>query len=106
MVKKPWEDPEEKFNKKIRKIGRNAAYAFGGSTGLWLLAAFYPKEEGSEKITHIISNISLILFIYGTILIAAIITKKKLAPAIYLFVTWIIMPIWIGYLFMQASGKL
>ena len=103
---KPWDDPEERLNKKIRKIGRTGAYALGGSIGLWLVSLFFPKEEGHEKITDMMSDIALLLSVYGIILFIGIIFKRKRAPIINLLMTWIIIPTWIAYLFMSASGRL
>ena len=76
-MSKPWDDPEEKFEKKIRKIGRTGAYAIGGSIGLWIILAIFPKEEGHEKITGVIDNVVFMLFVYGCILFGAIIFKRQ-----------------------------
>ncbi len=105
MVGKPWDDPEEKLNKKLRKIGRTAAYAIGGAIGLGVIGAIFPKEDSLEKITDIMGDITLMLIVYGLILLASIIFKKKLAPIINIIMTWIIVPAWIAYLFMTASGS-
>lgn len=102
---KPWDDPEEKLNKKLRKIGRNAAYGIGGGIGLLLIKMFFPKEDGHEKITDIMGDLILMLFVYGAVLLLAIIFKKKLAPLIAMLMTWVIVPSWLAYLFMNASGN-
>ena len=104
MGEKPWDDPEEKLNKKLRKIGRSAAYALGGAIGLWLVSAFFPKEEGHEKITTIMNDIALMLTIYGLVLLLGIILKKKHAPIINIIMTWIIAPAWIASIFLSAKG--
>jgi len=101
---KPWDDPEEKLNKKIRKIGRNAAYGIGGAVGIFLIAALYPKEEGSENIVKIMNDFSLVLFVYAATLLLAIILKKKYAPIINMLMTWFIIPGWIVSLVMQHAN--
>ena len=101
---KPWDDPEEKLNKKLRKIGRTAAYSIGGAIGLFLVKALFPKEEGHEKITGMMGDIVLVLIVYGAVLLLALILKKKLAPIIAMLMTWIIVPSWLTYLFMNASN--
>ena len=58
---KPWDDPEKKLNKKLRNIGRSAAYALGGGVGLLIIKALFPKEDGNDKITGMIGDIVLIL---------------------------------------------
>jgi len=79
---KPWDDPEEKLNKKIRKIGRNAAYGIGGSIGIFLIATLYPKEEGSEYIVKIMNDFALVMFVYAATLLAALIFQRKRSPLI------------------------
>ena len=103
-MNKPWDDPEEKLNKKLRKIGRSASYAMGGAIGLWIIKLFFPKESGHDKITNIIGDIIPVLFVYGAVLLAALIFKKKLAPIISSTMTWLIVPGWLAYIFMNASG--
>ena len=105
-MSKPWDDPEEKFEKKIRKIGRTGAYAIGGSIGLWIILALFPKEEGHEKITGVIDNVVFMLFVYGCILFGAIIFKRRKAPLVNLLTTWIIIPSWLAYTLLKASGRL
>jgi len=102
---KPWDDPEEKLNKKLKKIGRNAAYAMGAAIGIFLIAALYPKEEGSEHIASIMGDFSLVLFVHGAVLLAALIFIRKRAPLIGGLMSWLITPGWIGYLIMQYSGS-
>ena len=101
---KPWDDPEEKLNKKLRKIGRSAAYALGGAIGLFIIKAFFPKEEGQEKITDIMGDIVLVLFVYGAILLLALIFKKKRAPLVASLMTWLVIPSWLVYIFTNAQG--
>ena len=102
---KPWENPEEKLNKKIRKIGRNAAYSIGGAIGIFLIATFYPKEEGSQKIVEIMKDFSLVMFVYAITLLAVIIFQKKRAPLVNMAMTWFIIPSWIVYLVLQHTGQ-
>lgn len=104
MLEKPWDDPEEKLNKKLRKIGRTAAYALGGAIGLWVIGAIFPKEDGMDKIIDIMGDIALMLVVYGIVLLAGVVFKKKLAPIINMVMTWIVVPTWIAYLFMAAQG--
>jgi len=100
---KPWDDPEEKLNKKLRKIGRNAAYAIGAAIGIFIISALYPKEEGSENIASIMGDFSLILFVHGAVLLAALVFIRKRASIIGGLMSWLITPSWIGYLIMQYS---
>lgn len=102
---KPWDDPEEKLNKKIRKVGRSAAYAIGGGLGLFIIKVLFPKEEGHEKITDMIGDIVTVLIVYGAVLLLSVIFKKKLAPLVASIMTWLIVPSWLIYLFMNASSN-
>lgn len=102
---KPWDDPEEKFNKKLRKIGRNAAYAIGVSIGIFIIAVLYPKEEGSENIASIMADFSLVLFIHGGVLLVGLIFARKRALLIAALMLWLITPSWILYLVLQYSGS-
>ena len=101
---KPWDDPEEKLNKKLRKIGRNAAYAYGGAIGLFLLKSLYPKEEGHEKITDVMGDISLMLVMYANVIILTVLFKKKLTPLVASLMTWLVIPAWLIYIFKNAQG--
>ncbi|MFK7839470.1 MAG: hypothetical protein AB8B83_03990 [Bdellovibrionales bacterium] len=102
---KPWDDPEEKLNKKIRKIARNAAYSIGAAIGIFLIAAIYPKEDGSETISKVMNEFSTVMAVYAAILLGSIILKKKYAPIISTLMTWVIMPTWIGYLVLQYANS-
>lgn len=100
-----WTPSEEKKQKKFMKIGRNGALAFGCGLGLWLMKLFYPQHEGAEKIADLFGETGLILLVYGAIVVAALILKREAAPAVNFFMSWIIVPAWLLYLLVTASGS-
>ena len=104
---KPWDDPEEKLNKKLRKIGRNAAYGIGGAIGIFLIATLYPKEEGAETQTmiEVMNDFSLVMFVYAAILLGGLIFQRKRAPLINMLMTWFIIPSWIVVLVLEHTGR-
>lgn len=95
-------DPEERRARKIRRIARSGAYAFGGGIGLWFMNTLYPYEESAKKIATLFGWIGALLIGYGIITLSSLIFKKNLAIPINLLMVWIILPVALLYIF----GKL
>lgn len=94
-------DPEEKREKKIRKIMRNAAFAVGGGVGLWLLNALYPYEKEAENMARLFGSIAGVLIAYGLVMVGVVMVKRKLAIPVNLFMIWIVLPTVVLMLFMK-----
>jgi hypothetical protein len=94
-----FDDPEVRREKKIKKIARNGAYAFGGGVGLWFMNALYPYEDGAEHIAELFGWLAFILIGYGLVTLATVMFKRKLVFPVNALLNWLVLPAMVLYLF-------
>ncbi|MGB4057916.1 MAG: hypothetical protein WBK77_07515 [Alphaproteobacteria bacterium] len=87
-----FEDPEQRQNRKIRKIARNGAFALGGGVGLWFMNALYPYEKEAENMASLFGYVAMLLIAYGIIVLPCIIFKRKLAVPVNALMVWLVLP--------------
>ena len=98
-----WDDPEERRKKKIKKVGKGAASALGGGVALWVFSLLYPQPEEAKDIAGLLADLSLALILYGIVVLAFILFKEKLALKVNTLLVWLVLPSYVGYLFMNAA---
>jgi hypothetical protein len=94
-----WNDPEERLNKKVRKAARNGAFAIGGGVGLFFMGMLYPHEEGADHIARLFSNLALVMILYGAVMLATVMFRRRLVPPMNFLMTWLVLPTLILFLF-------
>lgn len=99
-----FDDPEEKQKKKLRKCAKNAAYAVGGGLGLWFLQAVWPEKEGAEIITEVFGGLGWCLLVYGVTVLATIMLRREWALTVNALMTWLVVPLWVTALLVNAAG--
>lgn len=97
-----WEDAEQRLNKKVRKAARNGAFSVGGGVGLWFMGMLYPHEEGANHIASLFTNLAMVMILYGIVMLATVMFRRKLVPSMNLVMTWFVLPTLILFLFSQA----
>lgn len=95
------QDPEQRFERKIFKIGRSAAYALGGAIGCWFLSLVYPHPENAQHITNVLGGLAWLLLGYGAFMFAVILFKKRLAPLMNLLFIGFVIPSGVLYIFVN-----
>lgn len=98
-----WDSPEERHRKKIRKAGKGAATALGGGVALWVFSMIYPKHDEAEPIAALLGDLSVALMLYGIAILACILFKEKVALKFNALLTWLALPSYVAYLFMNAA---
>ena len=94
-----WDDPEKRQEKRLFRIGKNAAYAIGGGLGSWFMGLVYPHTEEGNRIAAMFGPLGWLLIIYGVIMLAFLVLKKNFAPAAnFLFIAFVI-PAGLFYIF-------
>ena len=97
-------DPDERFEKKIYKIGKSAAYSLGGGIALWGMMWLYPHPEGSERVTNALGPIGWLLVIYGIVMLTLIIVRKNAVPMVNFLFMALIIPACLIYIFVNNWG--
>lgn len=97
-----WQDTEQRLNKKVRKAARNGAFSVGGGIGLWFMGMLYPHEEGANHIASLFTNLAMVTILYGGVMLATVLFKRKLVPPMNTVMTWFVLPTLILFLFSQA----
>jgi hypothetical protein len=97
-----WDDPEQRLNKKVRKAARNGALSVGGGVGLFFMGMLYPHEEGADHIASLFTNLALVMILYGAVMLATVMFRRRLVPPMNLLMTWLVLPTLILFLFSKA----
>jgi hypothetical protein len=93
-------DSDPKFEKKIFKIGRTAAYSIGGAIGCWFLNLIYPYPEDARHIAAVLGAMAWVLLGYGALMLGLILLNKRLAPLVNLVMIAIVIPSAVLYILM------
>ncbi len=94
--------PEEKREKKIRRIARNGSYGLGGGAGLWFLNALYPHEKEADHVAALFGQLALVMILYGAVTLATVLFKKEWAGRVHFLLLWVILPTLLVVLFTKA----
>lgn len=94
-----WDDPEQRLNKKVRRVARNGAFSIGGGVGLFFMGMLYPHEDGANHIARLFNNLALVMILYGVVMLATVMFKRRLVPPMNLVMTWLVLPTLVLFLF-------
>lgn len=87
------EDKEERYNKKLRRVGMNSAWAVGIGVGAFMVRLIAPLiMEPSEDNNALLMGLGTALVVYGIAQLACMVFLRKKAVMISSVLTYIVMP--------------
>ena len=97
-------DPEEKKERKLRRIMRKAAWGLGIGVGLFLLKIFVTPFIGdNEMATSAMGAFSLCLFGYGALMMLVFTFARNWVTRADLLLCWVIIPAVLLKLFLDLT---